>query len=67
MKFRKRTRTALLATAVMGLLAAMPALADGTKLKGLITKVQGDTVTIRDANNATHTYTLSGDTVFKKT
>ena len=33
----------------------------------MITKVSGDTVTIKDANNEMQTFTLSGDTVFKKT
>ena len=67
MKLRIHAKKALIATAMAGLLAALPALADGTKLKGMITKISGDTVTIRDANNATQTFTISGDTVFKKT
>jgi outer membrane protein OmpA-like peptidoglycan-associated protein len=67
MNFRKRAKTTVLAAAVMTLLAVMPALADEVKLKGLITKVQGDTITIRDANNASQTFNISGDTVFKKT
>jgi outer membrane protein OmpA-like peptidoglycan-associated protein len=67
MKFRKRAKTALIATAIAGLIAALPALADGTKLKGMITKVQGDVVTIKDTNNAEQTFNISADTVFKKT
>jgi len=67
MKFRKRAKTVLIATAIAGLLAALPALAEEMKLKGMITKVSGDTVTIKDANNEMQTFTLSGDTVFKKT
>jgi outer membrane protein OmpA-like peptidoglycan-associated protein len=67
MKFRNRAKTALIATAMVGLLAALPALAEEVKLKGLITSVKGDTVTIKDTNNELQTFTISGDTVFKKT
>ena len=67
MKFRKRAKTALIATAMAGLMLALPALADEVKLKGLITSVKGDTVTIKDTNNETQTFNISDDTVFKKT
>ena len=67
MTLRKHAKTTALAAAVAMLLATMPALADGTKLKGLITRVQGDTVTIKDTNNAEQSFTVSADTVFKKT
>jgi len=60
-------KTTLLATAIAALLASATAMADEMKLKGMITKVSGDTVTIKDTNNAEQTFTISGDTVFKKT
>jgi outer membrane protein OmpA-like peptidoglycan-associated protein len=64
---KKFMKTTLLATTVAALLASAAALADEVKLKGMITKVSGDTVTIKDTNNAEQTFTISGDTVFKKT
>lgn len=67
MKFRKSAKTVLIATAMAGLMLALPALADEVKLKGLITSVKGDTVTIKDTNNETQTFNISDDTVFKKT
>jgi len=67
MTLRKFAKSTMLATAMMTMLAALPALAEEVKLKGLITSVKGDTVTIRDTNNASQTFTISGDTVFKKT
>ena len=67
MTLRKFAKNTMLATAIMTMLAALPALADEMKLKGLITSVKGDTVTIRDTNNASQTFTISADTVFKKT
>jgi outer membrane protein OmpA-like peptidoglycan-associated protein len=67
MTFRKTAKTTMLAAAVVALLASASAFADEMKLKGMITTVQGDTVTIRDANNAEQTFNVSGDTVFKKT
>jgi outer membrane protein OmpA-like peptidoglycan-associated protein len=66
MKLKKHAKTTLLAAAV-ALLVAVPALADEMKLKGLITKVDGDTVTIKDTNNAEQTFKISGDTKIKKT
>jgi OOP family OmpA-OmpF porin len=66
MKIRKQAKTTMLAAAI-ALLIAMPALAEEMKLKGMITKVQGDTVTIKDTNNAKQSFTLSGDTKIKKT
>jgi OOP family OmpA-OmpF porin len=66
MKTRKHAKTTMLAAAI-ALLIALPALAEEMKLKGMITKVQGDTVTIKDSSNAVQTFSLSGDTVYKKT
>ena len=52
------------------LLVALPAAAaDGakTRIKGLVTAVHGDTITVKDGNNVEQTVTVSADTVFKKT
>lgn len=65
----KKTRKHLLVTALVTVLAALPAFAadgDKSKIEGLITSVQGDTITIKDGNNATQTITVSADTVYKK-
>jgi OOP family OmpA-OmpF porin len=67
MTLRKFAKNTLLTTAIMTLLAAVPALADEAKIKGLITSVKGNTVTVRDSSNASQTFTISSDTVFKKT
>ena len=64
---KKYMKTTLLATAVAALLASAVALAEETKLKGLILSVKGDVVTIKDANNAEQTFTIGADTVYKKT
>lgn len=56
--------------AFVAILAALPAFAaDGDKstMKGLITAVQGDTITIKDTNNVAHTITVSPATTYKKT
>ena len=58
----------LLAIATVLVLAATPAFAaDGDKstIKGLITSIQGDSIVVKDANNAEHTITVSPDTVYK--
>lgn len=51
----------LLAAAV--LLAALPSFtsAADTKIKGLITAVKGNTITVKDANNAVQTFTVAPD------
>ena len=67
MTLRKFAKNTMLATAIMTMLAALPALAEEMKVKGLITSVKGNTVTIRDANNASQTFEISADTVYKKT
>lgn len=65
------TLSPLLRAAVLGaLLVALPAAAadgDKTKIKGLITAVQGDTITVKDGNNVEQTVTVSADTAYKKT
>jgi outer membrane protein OmpA-like peptidoglycan-associated protein len=69
MQTNTKRKPLLLATALLALLVALPAAADGekTKIKGLITHVQGNTVTIKDANNTEQTITLSPTTKYKKT
>jgi len=60
----------LLAATLVTILAALPAFAadgDKSKIKGLITAVQGNTITVRDANNAMQKITVSPDTKYKKT
>ncbi|HVJ37764.1 MAG TPA: OmpA family protein [Stenotrophomonas sp.] len=53
----------------VALLAASAQAADGekTKLKGVITGVQGDTITVVDQSRTPHTIQVSADTVLKKT
>ena len=58
------------AVALAVLLTALPAFAadgDKTRIKGLITAVQGDTITVKDANNAEQVITLSPATTYKRT
>lgn len=49
--------------AATALLACLPSLAaaDDTKIKGLITAVKGNTITVKDANNAVQTFTVAPD------
>lgn len=68
MSIMKRLSSLLLVGATAALLVAMPAFAaDGDKstVKGLITAIQGDTVTIKDVNNAETTITLLPTTTYK--
>jgi len=70
MSTKLRKKYVILATALAALMAALPGLAaDGDKAtrKGLITSIKGNTITIRDSNNASQTFTISADTVYKKT
>lgn len=56
--------------AFVAILAALPAFAaDGDKstIKGLITAIQGDTITVKDANNVQQTITVSPATTYKST
>ena len=64
------SRTMSLAAALAAVLALSSASAadgDKSKIKGLITSVQGDTIVVKDANNAEQTITLSPTTTYKKT
>jgi outer membrane protein OmpA-like peptidoglycan-associated protein len=59
-----------MAAALVAFLLALPAFAaDGgkSKIKGLITSVQGNTIVVKDANNVDQTITLSPTTTYKKT
>lgn len=70
MKTQKPQKHMMLAAALVGMLAALPAFAaDGDKstVRGLITSVQGDTVTIKDTNNVEHSFTVTPETTYKKT
>jgi len=70
METRKRRHHMMLVAAFVALLAALPVFAaDGDKsnVKGLITAVQGDTITIKDANNAEQTITVTPNTVYYRT
>lgn len=53
--------------AVLAVCSASAADGDKSKIKGLITSVQGNTIVVKDANNAEQTITLSPSTVYKKT
>jgi len=67
---KKNLNRVLLAGAIAALLAAVPAFAadgDKSKIKGMITAVDGNTITVKDANNATSTFTVSPDTKVKST
>ena len=60
----------MLATALVTILAATSAFAadgDKSKIKGLITGVNGNTLTVKDGNNAEQTINVSADTKLKKT
>ena len=67
---KNRKTHLLLTAALVAILAAMPAFAaDGDKstIKGLITAVNGDQVTVKDSNNVEHVITLTSETTYKKT
>ena len=70
MNTQTHPRHPLWIVAFVALLAASLAFAaDGDKsnIKGLITAVHGDTLTVRDSNNADQTITVTPTTVYKKT
>lgn len=67
---RKHRNHLMLGAAFVAILAALPAFAadgDKSKIKGLITDVQGNTITIKDANNAEQKITVSPATTYKRT
>ncbi len=70
MKTSKPQKHLMLATALVTILAATSAFAadgDKSKIKGLITAVNGNTLTVKDGNNAEQTINVSADTKLKKT
>ena len=70
MNVEKHRKHLMFATALVAILAASPLLAadgDKSKIKGLITAVQGNTITIKDANNVEQTLTVSAETKYKRT
>ena len=70
MATKTRQKHLLLTAAFVALLAALPAsAADGDKstIKGLITAVDGNHVTVKDTNNVQHVITLTSETTYKKT
>jgi len=69
MSDRKRTKHSLWLVALLTLLAAFAAIAaDGDKstVKGLITAIDGNVVTVRDSNNVDHKVALTSTTEIKK-
>ncbi|GAA5066838.1 OmpA family protein [Lysobacter panacisoli] len=70
MSIQKLRSPLILTVALASALAAVSAFAadgDKSKIKGLITSVQGDTIVVKDANNVEQTITLSPSTTYKKT
>ena len=70
MNTSKPQKHLLLAATLVAVLSAMSAFAadgDKSKIKGLITAVQGNTLTVKDANNNVQTITVSSDTKIKRT
>jgi outer membrane protein OmpA-like peptidoglycan-associated protein len=66
MNIKKRLRHLLLGAATAVLLVGTPAFAQDTgHIKGLITAVEGNTITIKDSNNVTQTITLTPETTVK--
>jgi outer membrane protein OmpA-like peptidoglycan-associated protein len=66
----KKSIPLLLGTAFLSVLVALPAFAadgDKSKVKGLITHVDGNNVTLKDANNAEVVIHVSPETTYKKT
>jgi OmpA-OmpF porin, OOP family len=66
----KKSIPLLLGTTLLSVLVALPAFAadgDKSKVKGLITHIDGDNVTLKDANNAEVVIHVSPETSYKKT
>jgi len=69
MDIKMGLRQLFFAGSTAALLVAMPALAQAggeTNIKGLITGVAGNTITIKDSNNVTQTITLTPNTTVKE-
>jgi outer membrane protein OmpA-like peptidoglycan-associated protein len=68
MDTRMHSRPLLWIAALVALLAASTAFAQEThEVSGLITAVNGDTITVKDQSNAEQTITVTPETVYKKT
>lgn len=65
MKGSKRLNRFLLTAGLVALSAT--AFADGTKIQGLITAVNGNVITVKDQNNNTQEITVSADTKIRST
>lgn len=68
MNTNKPQKHLLLVAAFVALLAALPVFAadgDMSTIKGLITAIRGDTIMVKDVNNAERTITVTPDTVYK--
>lgn len=68
MNIKTSLKRFLLATVTAAVLVAMPALAadgDKTNMKGLITAIEGNTITLKDSNNVVQTITLTPSTTVK--
>lgn len=70
MNTKQNMKQLLLGATIAALLVSMSSFAadgDKSKIKGMITAVDGNTITVKDANNATSTFTVSPDTKVKST
>ena len=65
---RKHPKQLMLIAAFVAMLAALPGFAqEKSTIRGMITAIQGDTITVKDSNNAEQTITVSPATTYKKT
>ncbi|MGY3264450.1 OmpA family protein [Lysobacter sp. HA35] len=64
----KRSKYVMLITALVALLAALPVFASGQEstIKGMITAVNGNTITVRDYSKVDHTITVTPATTYKE-
>jgi len=64
---RKHPKQLMLIAAFVAMLAALPGFAaEKSTIRGMITAIQGDTITVKDSTNAEHTITVSPATTYKK-
>jgi len=65
---RKHPKQLMFIAALVAMLAALPGFAaEKSTIRGMITAIQGDTITVKDSNNAEHTITVSPATTYKRT
>lgn len=67
MRIDRHLKKILLAAAFLLAMPGLAAASDGTKVKGLITAVNGNTITIKDQNNASQDITVSSNTDIRST